>query len=171
MFLDGWKQYSLKSKLQKSLKPIQNSQNKIEEGVGVLFDSQDFQDEKQLEALAKCVSATSEISLFVYLENQNQSNFSVSEIFSKKDFTVLGAIKNEKLNAFIDKPFKILISYYHRENVFLEFVTSQSKANFKAGLPVKNSTVNDLIIKTDLADVKLFEQELVKYLKILNRIE
>tara|TARA_R110002012_G_scaffold41651_6_gene113898 strand:- start:255 stop:773 length:519 start_codon:yes stop_codon:yes gene_type:complete len=171
MFLDGWKQYSLKRKLQKS---VENStSNHFDSGntqqIGIVFDAR-YVDKSQMLALVQDVFKGYEVQLFGFSNTKNSVDLIENTSFSIRDFTVFGGIKNEALNIFLAKPFNILISYYDRENVFLQFVTSQSKASFKVGLPVDDSGINDLTISTDLDDITLFKSELVKYLKILKRI-
>ena len=49
------------------------------------------------------------------------------------------------------------------------FATATSEAKFKVGL-IEETNVNDLVIKTDINDTSTFENELVKYLRILNKL-
>ena len=172
MFLNGWKHYSLKSKLQKGISRPNTKFNKDQNfGVGILCDSQGFNEEVKLMHFAERIFSNSENELFVYSDKKIKTHFSESQVFSNGDFSLSGKIKNESLSAFVEKPFKLLISYYRTENVFLDFVATQSRAIFKTGLATETNLYKDLIIDTDLKDIDLFENELLKYLKILNRIE
>ena len=63
----------------------------------------------------------------------------------------------------------MLISYYTSDKLPLIFATATSEAKFKVGI-LEESNTNDLVIKTDIKDTSTFEKELVKYLRILNKL-
>ena len=172
MFLDGWKQNLLKTKVKKLQKSKDaNSVNSLGEGVGLLVNIHEFQDLEKLRELMKRVSESVCNTLIFYSEEKAQIDVGNAIVLSKKDFTFSGSLKNSKIQEFVSKPFTVLIGYYHTENVFLDFVSAQSKALFKVGISSDLSEFNDLTIKSKLEDVKQFENELLKYLKLLNRID
>ena len=90
--------------------------------------------------------------------------------FNLKDFGWGGKIKNAELQEFLDTPFDALISYYSESVLELKLMTAKSKASFKIGILQTDNRLNDLIIKTNLKQFDVFQAELIKYLKIFNKI-
>lgn len=87
-----------------------------------------------------------------------------------KDFNWKGKMHNQNAKEFLDKEFDVLIGYYRGKNEFLDAMISQSKAKFKVGVVPSDERLFDLLISVELGDIGLFKQELIKYLKILNKI-
>jgi len=90
-------------------------------------------------------------------------------VYNPKDFGWKDNVKNQELQQFIDTDFDLLINYYTKENIGLKLITASSKAKMKVGILQTDERFNDLIIKTDIKDIKTFTSELIKYLKILNK--
>ena len=172
MFLDGLRQNLLKTKVKnihKNTKQI--SENTRGEGVGFLVDSREFQDHKKLEELMLRVCKSGSNNLVVFSAEKNLEENEDHLFLSKKDFSIYGSLKNAKIQQFIAQPFKVLVSYYRTENVFLDFVSAQSEALFKVGISPDSSDFNDLTIHSKTEELQVFENELLKYLKLLNRID
>lgn len=91
--------------------------------------------------------------------------------FNRDDFGWKGEIKHGELEAFLDKKFDVLISYYQTEELELKLMTAKSKAQLKIGILQTDSRLNDLIINTSLSEFDVFENEVFKYLTILNKIK
>ena len=82
----------------------------------------------------------------------------------------VGKFLNPKIQEFIDKDFDLLINYYEQEKPVSLMASALSKATFKVGFASVDKRINNLIINTSPHDFQVFEEELFKYLKILNRI-
>ena len=172
MFLDGWKQNLLKSKVKNLHKnPKHSSENLVGEGAGILVDLREFQNLKRMKELLLLVTESDDNTLVVFTDDKTHAEKESYLSLSKSDFSIYGSLKNPRIQQFIDKPFKVLISYYRTENVFLDFVSAQSKALFKVGISSESADFNDLTINSKAEDVQAFETELLKYLKLLNRID
>jgi len=63
-----------------------------------------------------------------------------------------------------------LVGYYKGQNCFLDLMISKSKANFKVGFKGVDDRLYDLIIDVNPLQVNKFGEELIKYLKVLNKI-
>ncbi|RXG15517.1 hypothetical protein DSM03_102252 [Leeuwenhoekiella aestuarii] len=172
MFLDGWKQDLLKSKVKNFHKNSKQSfKNSIGEGVGLLVDLREFENLKRLNELLLLLTESDDNMLIAFTHDKTHTEKESYLELSKSDFSISGSLKNPKIQQFIDKPFKVLISYYRTENVFLDFVSAQSKALFKVGISSELADFNDLTINSKAEEVQVFETELLKYLKLLNRID
>ncbi|MFD2828452.1 DUF6913 domain-containing protein [Leeuwenhoekiella polynyae] len=172
MFLDGWKQNLLKSKVKNIHKNSKQSfKNSVGVGAGLLVDLREVQNLKRLNELLLLVTESDDNMLVVFTDDKTHTQKESCLGLSKSDFSISGSLRNSKIQQFIDKPFKVLISYYRTENVFLDFVSAQSKALFKVGISSDSVDFNDLTINSRAEEVQAFETELLKYLKLLNRID
>ena len=70
-----------------------------------------------------------------------------------------------------DTEFDILISYYRRNNLELNFATACSKAKFKIGISKSDENLNDFTIDISTNFTDIFAKELKKYLQGLNMIK
>nr|WP_245892205.1 hypothetical protein [Flavobacterium pallidum] len=91
-------------------------------------------------------------------------------VFTIKDIDWDGVFKSEAVNAFIQTPFDLLISYYDVEKAPLLFVTHRSKAAFKTGFSTTDKRLNHFMINTVAENYEVFTSELFRYLIILNKI-
>ena len=91
--------------------------------------------------------------------------------FSEKDFGIYGKIKAENLIGFIDTKYDLLINYCNPESIFANVVALRSKANFKASFANENvADLYDFTIQVDGNKLDVFNDELAKYLQILELI-
>lgn len=90
--------------------------------------------------------------------------------FTKKDFLKKGVIQSEELQKFINKDFDLLINYTQKSNLYLNLVTLLSKAKFKIGFAKIDDRLYDLMVKEPTYNVRIFHQEIYKYLSILNKV-
>ncbi|MDG2275119.1 MAG: hypothetical protein P8L28_04670 [Flavobacteriaceae bacterium] len=89
--------------------------------------------------------------------------------FSKKDFNWKGDILDTSLKSFLEEPFDLLICFYSKKNIFLEYVEASSEAVFKVGFSEANTGFFDLDIACNILQVDLFFDEMKKYLEILHK--
>ena len=122
-----------------------------------------------------------EISKELGLQRKDVTIFSFSEVKTKsptlhqnkinnKHFTWRGEIKNQNANEFLEIPFDVLVGYYHTKNEYLDVMVSKSKSKFKVGFKKIDNRLFDLLIGVDSLNFSAVKNELVKYLKILNKI-
>lgn len=90
--------------------------------------------------------------------------------FSNKDFNWKGEIIEPSLQSFLDHPYDLLLCYYTKPNLFLEYTTLLSRATFKVGFAEVNLDLFDLEITTKSSELDDFFTETSKYLSILNKI-
>jgi len=144
----------------------------FEEHVGILVNADEFSDFEFLKNLSHSLTADAPLEILAY--SKSARNFEEENVlgFSNSDFKLWGAIKSTNLIDFTAKPFRFLISYYQRENVFLDFLRASSRAAFKIGFQHGVSDCfQDLTIQTHPDQTEIFKTEIIKYLKIVNRID
>jgi hypothetical protein len=90
--------------------------------------------------------------------------------FTKKDFNWKAEVIDPNFQDFLEHPFDLLISYFPKSQVMMEYTALKSKASFKVGLAGVYAELFDLEVTIPAMDMKGFFMEVQKYLKILNKI-
>ena len=92
-----------------------------------------------------------------------------NKIFSNH-FNWRGEINNNNALDFLNTQLDVLVSYYDTKNNYLNLMTSKSKAKFKVGFNGVDDRLFDLIINVDPQKNLDVKSELLKYFKVLNKI-
>jgi len=173
MILKGFKKKSNEKYLNKLLseRHVNVNDSKIE-SLGVILNIDELSDFELFRALGNVIKIhPNKLKIIAYSSNENDKLSSWDVCFNPKDFGWKGLIKNVELQSFVDKKFDALISYYATDEVELKLITASSQAKFKVGILQTDERINDLVIKTNFKEFKVFKEELFKYLTILNKIE
>jgi Family of unknown function (DUF6913) len=172
MFL---KRFKVKSN-QKYINNILNSRKpnvdacKIE-SVGVIINFDEFNNYDVFRKLFKNIGILeNKIKFVTFITDEKLTPNNWDAYFNPKNFGWKGKINGVELQEFVDIEFDALISYYKEDNLELNLVTALSKANFKIGISGKDQRLNDFIIDVKPNQTQVFENELIKYLKVLNKI-
>ncbi|MBT8270863.1 MAG: hypothetical protein HKO90_09250 [Flavobacteriaceae bacterium] len=172
MFLKRFKEKS-------NLKYFNNVLNDIErhvppgkiESLGILLNYSEFNRYDQLRAVMKSIGIKdNKVRFIAFIEDEKDRPNSWDDFFSPNDFGWKGKIKNVQLEDFIDTPFDALICYYKSISLELDFVTALSKAGLKIGISNHDPRLFDLIIDLEPRYLNVFQKEIDKYLKVLNKI-
>ncbi len=111
-----------------------------------------------------------DIKLFTFVSVKKKTPSLRQNQINNKEFSWKGIIQNQNANEFLEIPFDVMIAYYKDDNSFLNLMVAKSKAAFKVGFKGVNNQLFDLIIDVDPLQVRNFEIELIKYMKVLNKI-
>lgn len=172
MFLKFIKDFGLKKIIKKSLsgyKPISSPDPVIT--VGILLDESYFLEKDGLiKELAANGIAANNIETLSFREKVKPKEVLDYNFYTRKDISVLGTFDKEAAAAFVNKPFDMLISYYDVEKAPLLLATLKSKAKFKVGFSSIDNRFNNFMISSQAEKYPEFVSELIKYLKILNKI-
>jgi hypothetical protein len=173
MFLKAFKENSNKKYLNKLLSKRQvNIDNSKVESLGVIINLEETDDFNLFKPLAtKLKIHPNNFKVIGFLRDKNVNLNAWDLCFDEKDFGWKGEIKNIELKSFLDKKFDVLINYYLTEDLELKLMTAASQANFKIGILQSDERLNDLIIKTKIKEFNVFENEVFKYITILNKIK
>ena len=172
MILKGFKEKSNKNYINSQLKKrvISNSKKKISR-VGVIVNAEEDIKTDWFKTLAEGLNIKPEALEVIAFKSQIKENEEVfNPTYTLKHLGWKGVVKNTELKQFLNTTFDALISYYKQDETALKVLTAKSKANFKIGILETDERLNDFIIKTEITQFEAFKTELIKYLKILNKI-
>jgi len=103
-----------------------------------------------------------------------QAKIKKNEVFddgiSPEDFGWYGKIKSEKLKNILTKKYDLLINYSKVDNIYFNLLLLQCNAGFRVGFSHLDNRFYDLIINCESTKFVLFNEEIKKYLQILNKI-
>jgi len=156
----------------KNLKNRDRSQlNEPVKTLGFLVDEELFNDFEKLYAISKKMGLQrKDVKIFTFMRVKKKLPSLRQNQINNKHFTWKGEIHNQNAKEFLDMPFDALIGYYNDKNDFLDLMMSCSKAKFKVGFSGTDGRLSDLLINVDPLNSNQFSQELIKYLKVLNKI-
>ena len=172
MFLKRFKEKSIRKYINKILDNRKTSvnSNKIE-SIGVILNLEEFNEHENLTFFFKNIGIReNKIKFITYVPKEEMKPNTWDSYFNPNDFGWKGKLNNVELQEFVKTKFDALISYYKEDNLELNAVTTLSKANFKIGISGNDQRLNDFIIDVKPNQINVFKQELVKYLKTLNKI-
>ncbi|HEY0091235.1 MAG TPA: hypothetical protein VGB43_02005 [Flavobacterium sp.] len=172
MFLNYLKDFTTKKIVKNNLSnaKLVTSSNVIKT-VGILFDETYFNERQALVAeLVKQGIEEKNINILVFKDKIKNNEPSDYPTFSHKDISWTAKIDKKEIKDFVSKNFDLLINYYDTEKAVLLLVSHLSKASFKVGFSSIDKRLNHFMITTNAENYKVFAQELIKYLKILNKL-
>lgn len=172
MFLNRFKKKSNQNYINKILKSRKTSvnSNKIE-SVGIILNLDEFNEYDNLRLFLKNIGIReNKVKFITFITDEKSAPNSWDSYFNPKNFGWNGKIKNVELQEFINTKFDALISYYKEDRLELNTVTALSKANFKIGISSNDQRLNDFIIDVKPNQINIFKKEIIKYLKVLNKI-
>ena len=140
--------------------------------IGLLIDEVEFKDKAALiqDLVAKGFQENT-ISVLVFRDTINPKIPYPCDSYSLESIDWNGNFTNPVVAQFVNQEFDMLISYNNQEKSALLLVTESSKAKFKVGLSSVNKRFNHFMITTVIEEYRVFVNELIKYLKILNKIK
>lgn len=165
------KQYFIKKRIDKLVKTIStdnHTKSKIIQSIGIVtldnfFNEYDFS--KIL--IQKIQRRNPKIYSFRKFSKDDVKSY---KHFSEKDFNWKGEVVDKSLQSFLEEPFDLLICFFSKKNMYLEYAVRSSNASFKVGFSEVLNQVYDLEIACDPKEVEVFFSEMKKYLKILKKL-
>jgi len=173
MFLKFLKERSIKRYIQNVLdRRLSKIENKKIKTVGIILNVREFKDYDKIRSILTDYGINeNKIKFITYLPEKDYKLNHWDLYYTFQDFGWNGDIKNLDLRYFLDENFDALISYYKKDNLYLNYATACSKASFKIGLSKFNQRLNDFIIDINPNFIDIFGKELKKYLTGLNKID
>ena len=172
MFLNFIKDFSLKKIIKKTLSNYKAAASP--EGIatiGILLDETYFKDKEALiNELESQGVKRGNIETLSFVESLKKGQVMDCCYYTRKEISSAGEFDKQDVAAFINKPFDLLISYYDVAKPPLVLATLKSKAKFKVGFATVDNRLNSFMIASQAERYKEFVGELVKYLKILNKL-
>ncbi len=109
-------------------------------------------------------------SILTFKEKKTSFNEFRGTVLFQNEINWQGRIVSKEVKNFISKPFDLLIDYTRADSLRRQLVVAQIKAKLKVGCSAKKKKFYDLLISVNPKEIKLFNKELVRYLKILKLI-
>ncbi|WP_233901014.1 DUF6913 domain-containing protein [Tenacibaculum piscium] len=103
-------------------------------------------------------------------ESQEENQQENIKIFTEKDIGFKASLKSDNLKNFVKIDYDALINYIKTPNLYTNTITLLSQARLKTGFANIDERLYNLIIADDGFDETILNQELKKYLTILNKI-
>ena len=172
MILKAFKDKSIRKHINKLLnaREVAVKSSKIT-SVGILLNSTEFADAESFKSYFKSLGVQlPRVKVVLFVDAEVDDDHLWGTYFTKKDFNWKGKLKNVELQSFIDYPFDILVAYFENDDLELQLVVAESKANFKVGIASYDPRLFDLMIDTKLHHEAIFKEELTKYLTVLNKL-
>ena len=174
MNLNTFKKKQIAKKIERLLKnkdknnSLQVSKNIT--SVGIIVDENSNFDFEKLKILQREIASGSKnFSVLTYKATEDNFNEFRGVSITEKDFSWSGKLLSKDITSFLDKPFDMLIDYTKADVIFKMYLVVQSKAKFKVGFANVDDRIYDLMIAVE-NDITIFNKELIKYLKILNKL-
>ncbi|MHB1147111.1 MAG: DUF6913 domain-containing protein [Lutibacter sp.] len=111
-----------------------------------------------------------DIKVVVFLRKLKNETVA-DDIITPKDFGWYGKIDSEKVKNILTNKYDLLINYSKVDNVYLNILILQCKAEFKVGFAHLDKRLYDLLIRCEADEIALFNEELKKYLVILKILQ
>ncbi len=173
MFLTKIKQRRIQKKIDKmfaaSSQKEQTENSKIKK-VGILT-TQELSNE--IDLVNKIESTFPDIrNVKIYsFRSYNKREKKSFKHFSENDISWQGKILDASLQSFVDEPLDLLVCYFDKNDLLLEYITLFSKASFKVGFAGVNQKLFNMEIIESTKNTDSFNEELKKYLQILGKID
>jgi len=180
MNFKGLKKKTATQFYEKQLKKLsRNDNNKNQtipkriKSIGVLADSRLFGGydlSRNLSQKLKLPHKNFEILIFENLKDDFVTQH--YNTFTEKDLGMYGKAKTANVTDFINSDYDMLINYCNRNSIFTDVLAIRSKAKFKVGFANEElQNLYDFTIVVEGNKIDIFNDELAKYLQILNLIE
>ena len=172
MFLKRFKEKSIQKHINNYL---DNRKASVHSGlilsVGIVLNLDEFNDYDKLREIIKSIGVKdNRVKFIAFIDDEKSAPNSWDSFFNPKEIGWKGKILGLELEEFINTKFDALICYYRDDKMELNFVSALSKANFKIGISNNDPRLYDFIIDIETEHIQVFEKELTKYLKVLNKI-
>ncbi|WP_439184593.1 DUF6913 domain-containing protein [Carboxylicivirga taeanensis] len=166
--------YKLEKQLKKSPRNKKVHNLKTAQTAGILYDAtqeSNFLIVKELIRELKDNDIKPEALGFINKakRDDNYIGDSTYSFACRKDFSFFYNIKKEAIQAFVDKPFNLLIVLVTEQPFAIDYLGQLSKAEFKVGKAGLDNELYDLMIELNAnADVAELKKQITFYLNLLN---
>ncbi len=170
MILSRFKRKNIKNKMESKHKnSIENRHSFGAKVKSVLILIDESIDKKMGETISDELSLVhSNIQILTFKDKIEKGTSSESWV-TERDFGLFGNLRNEDIKKIVCSEVDLLVNYIV-DNHCLNSLVVISDALFKVGFSDDKTLIYDLMIDVDKNDFNVFNSELKKYLKILNKI-
>lgn len=145
-----------------------SSLNKIEK-IGILAEVELFKTYDFTRKLSENFKVDkNKFEVFLYENDYGQDSLDQYMSFSEKDFGLFGKVKSENAKKIINNEYDLLIDYCSYDNIYSKVICFTSNSKLIAGFKNEEFDIYDISIKLESNRIDTFNEELTKYLRILN---
>ena len=137
--------------------------------VAIILDNESLENVMIANLTSKFPFKKENIVVLVYREYSKKDEVS-PKFFTDNDFGFKASVKSDNLKSFVKNDYDLLINYTKSSNIFTNMVTLLSQADIKAGFSGVDDRLYDIVISDKGLNEAVLNQELKKYLTILNKI-
>lgn len=167
-----FKEQSLLKKFQKELSLIPETRTpnaKEIHSVAILTNNALFEEFDIAECVKNNLESVRNVHIYSFRAYKKTDPITYKH-FTEKDIDWSGNIKDPSLESFLENPFDLLIGYFDKKNLYLEYAALKSKATFKIGFSKVNDKIFDLVVSEDPKNIDSFIDVIKKYLELLHKI-
>lgn len=146
----------------------QHDQKKITK-VAVLLDNESLINVITSNLTTKLPFTKEQLTFFTFREYSKKQEIS-PDFFTNNDFSFNASLKSDNLKNFVKNEYDLLINYTKTANIFTNMVTLLSQAKLKVGFANIDDRLFDIVVFDETFNEAILNQELKKYLTILNKI-
>jgi len=110
-----------------------------------------------------------DVAVLVFREYSKKDEPS-PQFFTEKDLGFKASLKSDNLKDFVKNDYDLLINYTKTSNLLTNVITLLSQADLKAGFAEIDNRLYDIVVSDEGFNEAVLNQELKKYLTILNKI-
>ncbi|MFT5761630.1 MAG: hypothetical protein ACI8WA_000747 [Polaribacter sp.] len=172
MAFGKFKEQFLFKKFQKELNltPETRTPNSKEiHSVAILTSNKLHEEIDIAEHVKNSIESVRNVHVYCYRAHKKSDPISYKH-FTEKDIDWNGNIRDPSFESFLESPFDLLIGYFDKNNLYLEYCALKSKATFKIGFSKVNDKIFDLLISEDPKNIDSFIVVIKKYLELLHKI-
>lgn len=172
----GIQNYLLEKKIDTALKKLKKikkqSTFKSVSDIAIFVDEKSVFNEEKFRELQEIIKLDeTHFSILTYKEKKSSYNEFRGTVIFQNEINWHGKIMSKDVSKFHEKPYDLLIDYTQADNLKKQLIIAQINAFFKVGYSVEKDSLYDFMISVNPTQIKLFNTELVRYLKILKMIK
>ncbi|WP_224482623.1 DUF6913 domain-containing protein [Robertkochia aurantiaca] len=175
MIFNSLREKSIKKIIDRHLGERETLVKQGKEGIrslAVIINYDELVDYRPLMNLAAALGVNNEeVYILGYVDKVHRGVNYMIPVFSRGDIGQRGKLKSFVLNDFLQREYDLQINYFtDQAAVEMLLVAALCKADFKAGISGEVEELNDLVLHLPEGDFSGFQNELIRYLKILKKI-
>ena len=148
---------------------VKNHKERKVKKVAILLDNESLENIVLANLTNKLPFEKENITVLIYREFSKKEEIS-PKFFTNKDIGMKASLKSDNLKNFVKNDYDLLINYVKTPNLYTNMVTLLSQASLKTGFAGVDDRLYDLVISDEGFNEAVLNQELKKYLTILNKI-
>lgn len=144
--------------------PVDKTSGKI----GLIIDAENFNSKEKLIDLYKLIGIEKEnFKIVVFGAADKFPEKLEADFLLKKEVSITGEFIAESIRNFTKEKFNFLICHFSENNKIGCLLAAETSASVKIGNSPDEYGIYDVEVRTD--DLEIFQQEVLKYLKILKK--